>query len=147
MWEQFADLDESEFLNEPLSLRHQILATRSYDMLRRVPLFLQCDQAFLNSLIVSMQSNVFGPGMVILRQNELSNIMFVVGDGVCEQDDADGKLVRLLGPGTVFNIASLFFPKPASGNVRARTYTEVFGLPKQKFQQIVIVQHASKTCS
>ena len=103
-------------------------------------MFLRCDQGFVNSLVVSMSSNLYGPGMVVLRHQEVANVMFVVGGGICQQNDENGDKVATLEPGSVFNLTALFFPKPSKGSVVAKTYAEVYELPRDRFLQIVEVR-------
>jgi len=91
--------------------------------LREVPLFSEMDEQEVAGIRAIMEEMKFKPGQVIIRENEMGDLFYVITEGHVEITirDADGSDVVLheAGPGSFFGELSMLTNEPRSARVRA----------------------------
>ena len=91
--------------------------------LREVPLFSEMDEQEVAGIREIMEEMKFAPGQVIIRENEMGDLFYVITEGHVEITirDADGSDVILheAGAGSFFGELSMLTNEPRSARVRA----------------------------
>jgi len=76
------------------------------------------------------------PGTTVVKQGEVSDAFYAVGDGQMEVWE-NGKVRRTLGPGSFFGEIGLLFDVARTATVRSRTPARLFRLDREGFDRIV----------
>ncbi len=120
-------------------IRSNVLVKRSAVMcqiLQAFPLFQNFSPRVLSQVADQLDLRQFSPGTEIIRQGEIGEEFFVIGQGEVEIW-IDGKLSNLLQPGSFFGEVSLLKKQPRNATVRARTDVTCFVLTDEEFQETV----------
>lgn len=105
-------------------------------ILQEFPLFRELPPRVLAEVADQLQLRSFPAGSEIIRQGELGQEFFVIGQG--EVDIlVDGQPVAVLGPGSFFGEVSLIRDQPRNATVRARGSVTCFILNKQNFDAVI----------
>jgi CRP-like cAMP-binding protein len=111
------------------------------NLLRHSPILsaLQLDQR--ESLITRFETQSFGPGDVLVSEEEDSPGLFLIASGGVKvmSADKDGDRIQLarLGPGDVVGEISLVLRRPATATVVAEHETVTLTLQREKFQEVI----------
>ncbi len=120
-------------------IRSNVLVERSAVMcqiLQAFPLFQNFSPRVLSQVADQLDLRQFSPGTEIIRQGEIGEEFFVIGQGEVEIW-IDGKLSNLLQPGSFFGEVSLLKKQPRNATVRAKTDVTCFVLTDEEFQETV----------
>jgi glucose-6-phosphate 1-dehydrogenase len=109
----------------------------SRDVLKKVPLFGECDSVFLNSVLLALRPVAYSPGDYIVRKGELSDQMYLVIRGQVEVIAGDGRVLSTLGDGSFFGEIGLLLSQPRTASIRATTYCDTFVLNRQDFVKVL----------
>ncbi len=110
------------------------------DVLEKVPLFAGSDPAFQNSLLMTLEPDVYELGDYIFREGDSAEEMFFIARGEVEVIGPDGKVVKTLGGGDFFGETGLLTSRPRNASIRALAQTDVFVLKRSDFKK-VLTQH------
>ena len=102
-----------------------------------MPLFKGCGLELLDSLVPSLQPQLFAPGEFLTREGELANEIFFITDGHAEIIDNEENVHATLKKGDYFGELSLILSERRTASVRACEYCDVFVLSKTDFQRIL----------
>jgi glucose-6-phosphate 1-dehydrogenase len=107
------------------------------DVLKKVPLFQECDTVFLNSVMLALQPVAYSPGDYIVRKGERGDQMYFVIRGQVEVVGGDGQVVTTLGDGSFFGEVGLLLSRPRTASIRATTYCDTFVLERSDFVKVL----------
>lgn len=108
----------------------------SRDLIRRVPLFAETDETFLDRLAEEFNARSYGPGELMAEEGERGSTFFVIESGEAAVL-VHGDEVRRLGPGDSFGEMALVDKTARSATVRAETEVHGYQLPVFSFRPIV----------
>lgn len=136
-WDLLRGADEEKFLNElPKSLQQQVSNFMCRDLIASLPLLRNANTALLNALADSVEVNIFSPNDEIIKPGEQIQGALLVSRGEVEVLKK-GKIERKMKRGDTFAEENLFLKRTCDKTVRAKTFSEIFMLPSDSFQQIV----------
>jgi MFS family permease len=115
---------------------------RELELLRAIDLFAPLPQPTLESLAHALTPVRLEPGNEMFRQGEVGDRFYIVADGELEIV-ADGRVVRVNGPGDYFGEIALLRDVPRTATVRARTDAELLALDRDDFIAAVTGHAAS----
>jgi CRP-like cAMP-binding protein len=121
----------------PSRLRSQVAMQMNGDILKKVPLFVGAEHAFLHELAQRLEEEIFAPGDVICEEGEEGDEMFFVSRGSVEivlHYDAEtnsGDVVASLSEGAYFGEISLLTGGARTATVRAANYCTIYVLSKR----------------
>lgn len=104
--------------------------------LRRVPLLAELSRPLLDELATRFEPIAFPAGATIVRQGEPGDRFFIIREGEVEVL-LDGRPVRTLGPAAYFGELALLHALPRTASVRTRVPTQLFGLDRASFEEMV----------
>ncbi|KAJ3180376.1 hypothetical protein HDU85_004081 [Gaertneriomyces sp. JEL0708] len=140
-WRRSQGMDEAHLFDDiPKSLQQEIKNFLYLDMIKKVPLFQDSDNAFLNSVAFKMKPLVVLDGMYIFRKNDEGEEMFFIKNGKVEICGDAGNVFATLSPGSFFGEIALFEDTKRTASARALGDVELCVLNKEDFKQIM-TQH------
>ena len=140
-WDLLRGADEERFLSElPKSLQQQVSNFMCRDLIAALPVLRKANTALLNALTDCAEVNIYSPNDDILKYGEQIRGTLLLSRGEVEVLTFHGKVERKMKRCDTFAEESLFVKKVCDKNVRAKTFSEVFMLPSDAFQQIVEAQ-------
>ncbi|KAI9009864.1 hypothetical protein BC832DRAFT_390499 [Gaertneriomyces semiglobifer] len=140
-WRRSQGMDEAHLFDDiPKSLQQEIKNFLYLDMIKKVPLFQDSDNAFLNSVAFKMKPLVVLHGMYIFRKNDEGEEMFFIKNGKVEICGDAGNVFATLSPGSFFGEIALFEDTKRTASARALGDVELCVLNKEDFKQIM-TQH------
>ena len=139
MWQSLKGVDEKEFLrNLPRPLQQRVTGLITKDLLLRVPSIRRVDPIVLLSMLDELEKHIYSPGDCISKKNECYSGVMLLARGEAEVLSNDSTtVVRTIAKTENFGFEALFDDFPAPGTICAKTYCEVYQLPKEKFRSIV----------
>lgn len=139
LWEKKMGYDESTFLNNlPHSLREEVSLHLKRKMLDTIPLFKNMGDAFLNDICVTLKTEIYTPGDMIISQGDEGHIMYLIIKGkvdVFKNETPEEKFV--LDEGSFVGEISLLYDAPRMANVQAATYVLTYQLERTYFNKVV----------
>ncbi len=108
----------------------------SNDILRKVPLFAELDDATLSQLSSDFVERSFAEGTEIAKEGAGGLNFFVVGSGEASVT-VGGKQVAMLGPGSAFGEVALVDKAARTATITATTPVEAWALPVWSFRSFV----------
>ncbi|KAK2868995.1 hypothetical protein Q7C36_000866 [Tachysurus vachellii] len=128
--------DEKDILNwVSSSIKEEILMIMCSGLVRRVPIFRNCDTSFINAILFHLQYEVFQEGDVIVYQNTPGDRMFFIerGQVLVETETSETEL----SDGGYFSETCLLTREKHLATVRAQTICQVFSLSVQSFYKVL----------
>lgn len=105
--------------------------------LREVPLFSEMDEQEVADIRAIMQEMKFRAGQVIIREDEIGDLFYVITEGHAEVliRDADGAelIIHEVGPGDFFGELSMLTNEPRSARIRAVDSVTTLALERDDF--------------
>ena len=140
-WDLLRGADEERFLSElPKSLQQQVSNFMCRDLIAALPVLRKANTALLNALADCAEVNIYSPNDDILKCGEQIRGTLLLSRGEVEVLTSRGKVERKMKRCDTFAEECLFVKKVCDKNVRAKTFSEVFMLPSDAFQEIVEAQ-------
>lgn len=137
VWHHRLGYDESDFLRTlPTALRSEVTVHIKSEVLQRVALFKDADEAFLRDVSLRLRPRVLIPGEHVIEAGDPGDEMFFVVRGELEVLMQDGTPVSTMGDGDFFGEIALFTDAPRSATVVALTYCDAYVLSRTSFQYI-----------
>jgi CRP-like cAMP-binding protein len=112
------------------------MSAPSHDLIRRVPLFAETDDAFLDELAAEFNGRTYAPGELLAEEGEPGRTFFVIESGEATVV-VHGNDVRKLGPGDSLGEMALVDKSARSATVRADTEVRGYQMPVWSFRPIV----------
>ncbi|XP_041934354.1 potassium/sodium hyperpolarization-activated cyclic nucleotide-gated channel 1-like [Alosa alosa] len=126
--------DEKDILNwVSESLKEEILTIMCDGLLRKVPIFRNCDKSFISSILPHLQHEVFQEGDVIVQQNGPGDRMFLIEHGQVLVDSLEKELCD----GDHFGEMCLLNQGNRLSTVRALTVCQLFSLSVTSFHEVL----------
>lgn len=130
--------DETSILAEVNECLHEeIVNFNCRRLISSVSFFEKADQNFVTDLVAKLQSEVFLPGNVIVKEGTLGNKMFFLQEGMVSVLTKSGKCVAKLSDGSYFGEVCLLANTKRVASVKADTYCNVFTLSVEHFVSVL----------
>eukprot|EP00736_Rhodelphis_marinus_P010082 Rmarinus@m.20675 len=138
-----AAFDGKEILPElGYALRQKVMLHLHRDLIRSVPLFKNCDPAFVENLVVLLESRIYMAGEVIMHAGNIGCEMFFITSGSVEifliDDDGVEKVVNKIdAPGHLGEVALVKTHGRRTASARAVTNCDMYVLWKDAFDELL----------
>jgi cAMP-dependent protein kinase regulator len=100
-------------------------------------LFKHLEHARVLDVVNAMWEVAFGPEMVVIRQGDDGDNMYVIEEG--ELDVLySGEVVSTLGAGKVFGETALMYNCPRTATIRAKTAVKLWAIDRETFRRIIM---------
>lgn len=111
------------------------------DVLRKIPLFKDMDQAILTKFASVLTNLTFSEGEVIVKKGDVGDIFYIISEGQVRVHDiglGDASYAdQILKGGDWFGERALMTGEPRAANVTAMTETHVFALDRETFETTI----------
>eukprot|EP00118_Oscarella_pearsei_P012897 m.98493 g.98493 ORF g.98493 m.98493 type:complete len:2159 (+) comp36987_c0_seq18:234-6710(+) len=140
LWERNKGVDgNSLFEDLPSCMKAELFVVIAESTLKKVPFFVDVSDAFMRNLAVMLKPVLFLSADCILRQEDVAQEMFCLSKGQVEEvDEIDGRVVRVLGPGSFFSEESLLKIQASQFTYRAVTPVDCLLLDKTDFDSVLV---------
>lgn len=137
-WKRHKTISAQNFFDDlSPGLRSKTTLYLYQDVLGSVPLFAKVPVAVMETLALAVEASVYMPGDVIIREGEVGDEMFIVGDGRVRVMK-DGRQLAVIGRGAHFGeMALLTRDKRRAFQVESDTISDVYRLGRADFNHIV----------
>lgn len=115
---------------------HSVVHVRELRLLRALPMFAALAPPTIERLSANLGTARAAAGELIIRQGDRGDRFYVIESGEVEVE-IDGRVVRVLEPGSGFGEIALIRNVPRTASVRAVQPTVVFSLDRSVFLQAV----------
>ncbi|XP_022094111.1 uncharacterized protein LOC110981133 isoform X3 [Acanthaster planci] len=122
----------------PIQLQQEIAFEDAQETLGQVPLFKDCDAAFLRMLALKTHAYLFTPGDMIVYEGDMGREMYFIRRGTCEVLSKDmTRVTSTIGPGQYFGEVGLIFGDYRTATVRAASYCELLMLKRSDLDEVL----------
>ncbi|XP_071795542.1 uncharacterized protein [Asterias amurensis] len=122
----------------PIQLQQEIAYEDAQETLGQVPLFKDCDAAFLRMLALKTHGYLFTPGDMIVYEGDMGREMYFIRRGTCEILSKDmTRVTSTIGPGQYFGEVGLIFGDYRTATVRAASYCELLMLKRSDLDEVL----------
>ena len=136
-WQKRLGFDESSFLEGlPQSLKKEVAFHLKYDLLKRIPIFENASQAFIEAMSLHLHPIVFTPGDYIFKVGEFGFEMYFIINGRVRVLSKENELIAELRDGDFFGEIALFRRKARTASLQADTYCDLYVLSKTAFDLV-----------
>ena len=133
---QVRNLDRSSAIHSlPPQLHMQLLVAINMRTLSNVPLFKHCDIRTMISIVERMQSAIYCPGEMMVREGTPGKAIFLINHGTAHVLKG-GQVVVVLSDHEFFGEQSIITDVLCTASVRAITYCDMAILMREHFQQV-----------
>ena len=129
--------DDEVLVGLPAQLRGEIVLHLNRDMVSRIPMLRGASDELLQELMLKLESVVAVPGERIFHIDEPGEAMFFIRVGEIEIIGRDKTVVAELHAGNFFGEMALLTSGLRNAEARARTYCDLFKLPREAFSEVV----------
>lgn len=144
-WQHREVIGELVFSRRPWgqALNQKVLDAKDLrrQLLKRVPLFVDCSGAELDKIGEELKTERFASGEVIVQQGDPGDKFYIIESGnlTIWQRNPDGieVLVDRVGPGHYFGEVALVTNAPRNATVRAETPVVLLSLLREDFERLV----------
>lgn len=139
LWSTHQGVDESELLEElPSSLRSEVALFLNREVIQKVPLFEGCDNNLISALVLRMKPQIYSPGDLVVRKDEIGHEMYFISRGTVEVgSEGFAEVFATLGPGSFFGEMALLLDAKRTASVRTCTYCDIYMLTKSDFDNVL----------
>jgi glucose-6-phosphate 1-dehydrogenase len=109
------------------------------EVLKKVPLFKDCDMFFLEQVLMALRSHQVARGDRIITKGDIGRELYLVARGEVEVLDDQGAVMKVLRDGDIFGEIGVLMSRPRTADVRAKTGCDLFVLDKADFSRILRV--------
>ncbi len=132
---------DEELLKEKLDFLTGTVSERIKAMIPQVPILSGATEIQIRELLLSSQFHRVLPGEITFRQNDYSESLYIILEGIVEvlvkPDDGPEKLVGRLGPGLFFGELSLIAGRRRSATIRAAGRTFLWEVSRKAMLKFV----------
>ncbi|XP_032231588.2 uncharacterized protein LOC5507177 [Nematostella vectensis] len=121
----------------PLVLQQDVCEQESTDILREVPLFIECDENFIKQLSLCTTSYIFKPGDYIVYAGDMGREMYCIRRGQVNILNDEDEVVGTLGPGSFFGEIGLVCGESRVYTVQCKTYCQTLMLTKHDMDKVL----------
>lgn len=113
------------------------------DKLRKIKIFHDFPEEYLDQLSESMIEEVYDPGQVIFEEGSIGNALYIINSGkievkkITDKEKNTYKTLALLDAGDYFGEMSLLNDKPRSASAYAKNSVELFILKRKDFLKLL----------
>lgn len=107
------------------------------EVLRKVPLFKDCDDLFLEQVIMSLRSKQVAKGELVIRRGDIGRELYLIARGRVEVQGPSGEVIRVLRDGDLFGEVGVLLSRPRNADVKATRDCDLFVLEKADFSRIL----------
>jgi hypothetical protein len=138
IWAAYRGTNQQSLLADlPAPMRLDVLFHLTKDLIDQVPLFRHCTPALRSVLLMALRPEVFAPGDSIVREGEVADGIRFISRGIVDITSGEESRVHgSLEEGDYFGNLSLLLEERRTASVRARTYCDIFLLPKGDYERI-----------
>jgi len=139
-WDLLKGADEEKFLSElPSSLQQQVANFMCRDLIASLPVLRKANTSLLNALADCAEINIYSPNDNVLKPGDQIRGTVLVSRGDLEVLTGN-RVERKMKRFDSYAEEALFIKTTCSQTVRAKTFSEIFVLPSDDFQQIIKAQ-------
>ena len=121
----------------PAYLRNELLCYVNGDIMRKVPLFRDCSDGFMRSLVPLLTPEVVIPGDLLIREGEIGREMYLLRRGQLDVIAHGQRVASLTSGGFVGEVCLLWEGTKRTASVQAVTFCDVLVLKKEDFDAVV----------
>lgn len=121
----------------PPYLKNKIKVHVNRGSIRKVPLFEECSEEFVNDLVRALKPKVCLPNSLVVRIGETGEEMFFVARGELNVITSDLKVVHTIRDGGFFGEVALLYDTKRTAYIASRTYCDMFVLKKDDFEKVL----------
>ena len=121
----------------PAYLRNELLCYVNGDIMRKVPLFRDCSDGFMRSLVPLLKPEVVIPGDLLIREGEVGREMYLLRRGQLDVIAHGQRVASLTSGGFVGEVCLLWEGTKRTASVQAVTFCDVLALKKEDFDAVV----------
>jgi voltage-gated potassium channel len=140
VWTTRSGRDQEEsFAELPESLRTEIALHLNRRILKKVPLFQDASEEFLQEIVLLLEPRLYMPGDLVFREGDLGDAMFFVSSGSVEAFSESDPTIEpiLMGEGSYFGEIALTEESPRTRSIRTTGFCELYELGKDVFDQFL----------
>jgi len=100
-------------------------------------LFKHLENARVQDVVNAMWEVSYGPGMVVIKQGDDGDNMYVIEQGELEVLYS-GEVVSTLGPGRAFGETALMYNCPRTATIRTKTGVKLWAIDRETFRRIIM---------
>lgn len=121
----------------PAYLRNELLCYVNGDIIKTVPLFRDCSDGFLRSLVPLLTPEVVIPGDLLIREGEIGREMYLLRRGQLDVIAHGQRVASLTSGGFVGEVCLLWEGTKRTATVQAVTFCDVLVLKKEDFDAVL----------
>ena len=131
-------VDAAELLEQlPSTMRFEAVECMTMETLAKVPLFARVEEGFMHALTQKMQAVNCSIGEVLLRQDDINEVFYIVLNGRL-QVQQDGQRLDDLSAGSFFGEGTMLSKAPAKSTITSLSFCELYKLGKNDLQTLRI---------
>ena len=115
------------------SMDHRLKAPAGLPLLQAIPMFAPLSPVTLDALARALNRVVFAAGDVVVREGDESDRFYVIESGTVRVTAADGRLLRVEGPGEYFGEIGLLRDVPRTATITADDDLVLLALDRDEF--------------
>lgn len=132
-------MDKSLIDRLPNKLQSELNFSINKVVIERVSFLKDASRELLEDIMLALDHRVFVPCERIFRAGDPGDCLFMIHAGQVEILTANGDHIAFLNEGAVFGEVSLIEDGPRTATVLAKSYCDLYVLPKAEFNKIVEV--------
>ena len=137
-WSLHKGLDVRMILEDlPTHLRSDVSLFLNAPIIRRVPLFEDCEPAFINALVKRLRPELCGKGDVIIRKDDNDKRMFFLCRGRVDVTTGENEKIAEVNEGGYFGEIGCFFNERRQANCVAATNCQLYVLEKDDLDDVM----------
>jgi predicted acylesterase/phospholipase RssA/CRP-like cAMP-binding protein len=111
------------------------------EILKTIPLFRNLDNNDLELVSACLHRESYPKGMVIFKQGEYGDTMYIVESGQVAVVGEDGKeTIAFMGPGSFVGEISLLLARPRTANLHVVLDAQLWALSKHDFDRLIVTR-------
>lgn len=136
-WETGLGYNEETVLSDlPPSLRQSVVLSLNKDIVEKVPIFSNADEAVLHKLMQHMKSVIYMPGDYVFREGEVGKKMYFINNGRVEITSEKNKIHAIVGEGGFFGEVALLNHAPRIASVKALDFCTFYSLDRDALESV-----------
>jgi voltage-gated potassium channel len=121
----------------PVKLQSELYFSINKPIIEKVSFLKGAEQELLEDIMQALEPRIFVPGERVFRIDEHGDALYLIHSGQVEILTRDNQIIATLTDGAVFGEIALISDKPRTATVRAKTYCDLYVLPKEAFNRVI----------